>query len=219
MKMPYELYTQEKIVNHQENHSPTKFMYSFAHARRFPPLDRRGFSDSLYNFPKFGNAQKVGIGYGDKSDFTKRRLITEIVGVKRDFDKNSKTRGSSYTFGVARDKYGKVVCPGYKYIDKNVPGPGKYNVIRELGADAPKYSLHTICGDRGWINKYMNNPAPGTYSPVVRINSEGKYPVSSISNIQCHNFGLSQSNRWSQYKRKKNIFILNFKFFIFYFFS
>ena len=54
----------------------------------------------------------------------------------------------------------------------------------------------------------MNNPAPGTYSPVVRINSEGKYPVSSISNIQCHNFGLSQSNRWSQYKRKKIIYYI-----------
>ena len=33
MKMSYELYTQEKIVNHQENHSPTKFMYSFARAK------------------------------------------------------------------------------------------------------------------------------------------------------------------------------------------
>ena len=59
----------------------------------------------------------------------------------------------------------------------------------------------------------MNNPAPGTYSPVVRINSEGKYPVSNVSNIQSHNFGLSHTDRWSHYKSK--IFFSNN--FIFYF--
>ena len=91
--MPYELYSQEKIVNHQENHSPTKFMYSFGHAKRFPPLDRRGFSDSLYNFPSFGSGKKIGIGYGQKTDFTRKSLITEIVGIKRDFDADSNHRG------------------------------------------------------------------------------------------------------------------------------
>ena len=48
MKLPYELYTQQRIVDHLENHSPTKFMYSFSRAQRFPSVDRRGFSDSFY---------------------------------------------------------------------------------------------------------------------------------------------------------------------------
>ena len=69
-----ELYAQEKIVNHQENHSPTKFMYSFSLARHFPPLDCRGFSDSLYNCHKIGEGAKIGIGYGKNTDFTKKTI-------------------------------------------------------------------------------------------------------------------------------------------------
>ena len=80
--------------------------------------------------------------------------------------------------------------------------PGKYNVIKELGTDSPKYTLHELCGERGWINKNMNNPAPGTYSPDVKINSNGKYPLSTISNIKSYNFGLSQTDRWNHYKSK-----------------
>ena len=201
--MSVQLYTQEQIVHHVENASPTKFMYSFSRADRFPRINRTGKSDTFYNLPSMVMKRGAVFGYGTKSDFTvNKNAKTEFISIKRDFDKENQ-RGLKYSFGLGRDKFLKAYCPGYKHIDKNIPGPGKYNVIRELGADAPKYSLHTICGERGWINKYMNNPAPGAYSPVVRINSEGKYPVSSISNIQCHNFGISQTNRWSYYKSKK----------------
>ena len=90
MKLPYELYTQQRIVNHLENSSPTKFMYSFSRAQRFPSIDRRGFSDSFYVFPGIGKiGRKAGIGYGTKYDFTKSRVRTEIVGIKRDFDLES----------------------------------------------------------------------------------------------------------------------------------
>ena len=203
MKLPYELYTQQRIVDHLENHSPTKFMYSFSRAQRFPSLDRRGFSDAFYVFPGIGRTgRKVGIGYGTKYDFTKSRVKTEIIGLKRDFDIGSKPRGVSYTFGESRSKFGKQVIPGNRLLDKNIPGPGKYTVRKELGSDAPKCSMHAICGERGWTNKKMNNPAPGTYQPVVKINDKGKYPVSNISNIKVYNFGLSQTNRWSYYKSK-----------------
>ena len=89
--MSFELFSQEKIVNHQENHSPTK-----------------DFSDSLYNFPKMGEGAKIGIGYGKKTDFTKKPLITEIVGIKRDFDIDAKPRGAIYSFGQSRDKFAKA---------------------------------------------------------------------------------------------------------------
>jgi hypothetical protein len=208
--MSYELYSQEKIVNHQENNSPTKFMYSFGHARRFPPLDRRGFSDSLYNFPKMGKAQKVGIGYGNKTDFTKRRLVTEIVGVKRDFDLDSKHRGASYSFGQSRDKFKKVVCPGYKYIDKNVPGPAKYNsFINTMGnMGSPAYTLRAKCGEFDWNNKLMDNPGPGSYNSIVKININGKCPVSKFPNIQSRNFGIDKIDRFSNYRCKNIYFII-----------
>ena len=37
--------------------------------------------------------------------------------------------------------------------------------------------MHGLCGERGWINKNINNPPPGTYSPVVKIKTNGKYPL------------------------------------------
>ena len=52
------------------------------------------------------------------------------------------------------------------------------------------------------INKHMNNPAPGTYQPIIKINLQGRYPLSTISNIKSSNFGLSRSDRWSHYKSK-----------------
>ena len=215
--MSVQLYTQEQIVNHVENASPTKFMYSFSRAERFPAIKRTGKSDTFYNLPSVAMNRTAGIGYGTKSDFTKSRNIkTEFISIKRDFDEGNQ-RGLKYSFGLGRDSFLKAYCPGYKNIDKNVPGPAKYNVIRELGADAPKYSLHTICGERGWTNKYMNNPAPGTYSPVVRINSEGKYPVSQISNIKRYNFGISHTNRWNSYKSKKNNFLIYLFYFLFFY--
>ena len=208
--MPYELYSQEKIVNHQENHSPTKFMYSFGHAKRFPPLDRRGFSDSLYNFPSFGSGKKIGIGYGQKTDFTRKSLITEIVGIKRDFDKDSIHRGVSYSFGQSRDKFAKVVCPGYKFIDKNIPGPAKYNsFLNTMGnMGSPAYTIRLKCGDNSWNNKLMNNPGPGAYDSVVKINVNGKCPISRIPNIKSRNFGIDRINRFNNYRCKKYNIIL-----------
>jgi hypothetical protein len=187
-------------------------MYSFARAKRFPPLDRRGYSDALYDFPKIGNAQKVSIGYGNKTDFTKRSLITEIVGIKRDFDKDAKPRGASYSFGVSRDKYGKVVCPGYKYIDKNIPGPGKYNsFLNTMGnMGSPAYTLRSKCGDDSWNNKLMDNPGPGAYNSVVKINVNGKYPMSRIQNVKSRNFGIDRIDRFSNYRCKEYIIYLYF---------
>ena len=204
--MSIQLYSQEQIVNHVENASPTKFMYSFSRAERFPSIKRTGKSDTFYTLPSVRMNRTAGFGYGQKSDFTKNKNSrTEFISIKRDFDKGNQ-RGYKYSFGLGRDSFTKAYCPGYKNFDKNIPGPGKYNVIKELGSDAPKYTLHGLCGERGWTNKYMNNPAPGTYSPIVKINPNGKYPLSTISNIKSSNFGLSQTDRWSHYKSKFFIF-------------
>ena len=121
--------------------------------------------------------------------------------MKRDFDLGNQ-HGFKYSFGLGRDSFKKAYCPGYKNDDKNVPGPAKYTLRKELGSDAPKYTMRPICGERGWINKNMITPAPGTYQPVVKINDKGRYPVSSISNIKVYDFGLSKTNRWSNYNSK-----------------
>ena len=212
--MSIQLYTQEQIVNHVENTSPTKFMYSFSRAARFPAIKRTGKSDTFYTLPSVRMNRTAAFGFGKKSDFTKSRNVnTEFVNVKRDFDIGNQ-RGLKFSFGLGRDAFTKQICPGYKNIDKNIPGPGKYKVRKEFGSDALKFSMYSICGQRGWTNKNMNNPGPGTYKPVVEINDKGKYPVSNISNIKVSNFGLSQSNRWGYYKGNSYIMFL---FNIFYF--
>ena len=206
--MSVQLYTQEQIVNHVENSSPTKFMYTFSKSPRFPEIDKRGKSDSIYNLPSTIMNRTAAFGFGKKSDFTKKNYRgTEFISIKRDFDEGNQ-RGLKYTFGLARDKFEKQVVPGYKNFDKNVPGPAKYNIIKTIGNNSPYYTLHIICGETQWINRHMKNPGPGTYEPVVRINSEGKYPVSKISNIKANNFGLDKTDRWKSYKGKyKYIYI------------
>jgi hypothetical protein len=211
MKLPYELYTQQRIVDHLENHSPTKFMYSFSRAQRFPSLDRRGFSDAFYVFPGIGKTgRKVGIGYGTKYDFTKSRVKTEIIGIKRDFDIGSKPRGVSYTFGESRSKFGKQVIPGNRLLDKNIPGPGKYySIINTLGnMGSPKYTLRPKCGGFNNMNKTMNYPGPGTYEPVVKTNPKGKYPISRCPNTKGRNFGIDGINRFNNYRCKIHILLI-----------
>ena len=189
MKLPYELYTQQRIVNHLENSSPTKFMYSFSRAPRFPNIERRGYSDAFYVFPGIGSGRKVGIGYGTKYDFTKNKVRTEITGIKRDFDIGTKPRGVSYSFGESRSKFGKVCTPGNKLIDK----------IR------PK------CGGESNMSKTMRNPGPGSYDPVVKINAKGKYPISRCPNTSGRNFGIDGIQRFPNLRCK----LIKILFFIF----
>lgn len=212
--MTEQLYSQEQIVHHLENGSPTKFMWSFSKSPRFPKQDRRGYSDTIYDFPSFGKTRKAGMGYGNKSDFTKSSFVTELAGEKRDFDPGTKPRGFQFSFGLGRDSFKKAYCPGYKNLDMNVPGPGKYNYLKTTGSDSPAYTLHAICGERGWTNRHMDNPGPGAYAPVVKINDKGRYPISRISNVKSFNFGLDHVDRFKGYKRK---FIYMFNFINFYF--
>ena len=200
--MTEQLYTQEQIVHHVENTSPTKYMYSFSRATRFPTINRVGKSDALYDFPQIGkNSAKTAIGFGQRSDFTKCSLKTEVVGPKRDYDLGTRPHGLCYSFGLSRDKFEKAYCPGYKNVDKNVPGPAKYNVLKKFGSNSPKYTLHGTKSEN-WINSRMKNPGPGAYSPVVQINKNGRYPISRIGNIKGICFGMDKTNRFDNYRCK-----------------
>jgi len=200
--MSIEAYSREKIVNHLGNHSPTKFMYSFSKAPRFPPLKRSGKSDMFYNLPSTKMKRTTSLGFGHKLDFTKNSGGAEFISIKRDYDKGNQP-GLKFSFGLSREKFRKAFCPGYRIIDKDIPGPGKYNVSKELGEDSPRYTMHEKLKSNSFINKVMNNPGPGEYSPMVSINTKGKYPISRISNIKSLNFGLDKTKRFFY---KKNDF-------------
>ena len=196
------LYSQEEIVSHVENTSPSKFMYSFSKSNRFMKIDKNGKTDKMYNLPSTRMTRKAGIGYGKKYDFTKQlERGTEFISIKRSYDLKN-FPGIKYSFGLGRDKFKKQVVPGYRNIDMNVPGPAKYNVLKTIGSDAPKYTFRKLCGETFWVNRHMNNPSPAAYGFQPYVNKKGKFINSKVCNIKGAAFSKDHSNRWSQYNRK-----------------
>lgn len=70
-------------------------------------------------------------------------------------------------------------------FDKDVPGPGKYQYLKNFGSDASKFSI-TGKPDKTTIQK-SNLPGPGHY-PIISINPDGKYPVSNFRNTASISF-------------------------------
>ena len=205
--MSVRLYTQEEIVNHLQNTSDTKYMYSFNKANRFRTIDKRGKSDALYILPSTKMTRKAAFGYGDKYDFFKENhKITEFISIKRSYDKNFYP-GYKYSFGLGRDKFLKRVIPGYKNIDMDIPGPAKYNVLKTIGAESPKYTFRKLCGKTFWVNKYMDNPSAAEYKVPTYINKKGKFINSKICNIKGAAFSKDHTDRWTHYNGKKYFFI------------
>jgi hypothetical protein len=200
--MSVRLYTQEEIVNHLENSSLSKYMYSFGKARRFRTIDKRGKSDMLYILPSTKMTRKAGIGYGRKYDFTKdNHRDTEFISLKRSYDPQN-CPGYKYSFGLGRDKFKKQVVPGYRNIDMNIPGPAKYDILKSTGSELPKYSFRKLCGETFWVNRHMNNPSPAEYGYQPYINEKGRFINSKVCNIKGAAFSRDHSNRWTQYNRK-----------------
>jgi hypothetical protein len=75
---------------------------------------------------------------------------------------------------------------------------------------SPAYTLRSKCGDDSWNNKLMDNPGPGAYNSVVKINVNGKYPMSRIQNVKSRNFGIDRIDRFSNYRCKEYIIYLYF---------
>ena len=198
--MSVRLYTQEEIVNHPQNTSDTKYMYSFGKAKRFRTIDRTGKSDSLYILPSTKMTRNTALGYGTKYDFFKENhKITEFISIKRSYDKNF-SPGYKYSFGLGREKFTKKAIPGYKIIDDEIPGPAKYNVLKTIGGESPKYTFRKLCGKTFWVNKYMDNPSAAEYSLPSSINAKGKFINSKIPDIKGAAFSKDHTNRWNYYK-------------------
>ncbi len=54
---------------------------------------------------------------------------------------NSHPHMSSFSFGISREAYSKVYIKENPPTDKNVPGPGSYQVQPKFSNEAQKYSL------------------------------------------------------------------------------
>ncbi len=138
----------------------------------------------------------TSLGKGEKYDFTRegRGKNATIYDLKSDFD-TSKPHTPAWTFGISRSFYEKAYCEGNKIIDKNIPGPGKYDFLKPFGHETSKFSM-TGKGESKGLSKSSKIPGPGEY-PIVAINPFGKYPISNVKNVRNVCFGVGREKRFN----------------------
>ena len=78
-------------------------------------------------------------------------------------------------------------------IDKNVPGPGEYNVLKGFGNDAPKFALKGK--GKNIMSETSRMPGPGQYE-TISLNNTGKYPLSNLKNLRTVKFGNKDDKRF-----------------------
>lgn len=78
----------------------------------------------------------------------------------------------------------------------NIPGPGKYNYLKPFGNDVPKFTMRARNKEIG-ESKKIGLPGPGDYPSPLQINPSGKFPSSTIPNIQKIDIGADKTKRSS----------------------
>jgi hypothetical protein len=135
----------------------------------------------------------TSLGKGLKYDFTKENKgkCDKFYNSFSDFDPKH-PHSPRFTFGISRSHYEKVYIESNKSIDKNVPGPGKYDTTKPFGKDAFKFSIRGK-GKLGVEGSKM--PGPGQYNQIS-LSSTGKYPLSSYNNLRSIKFGKQDEQRF-----------------------
>ena len=153
-------------------------------------------SSAFYNLPSVNSNRSTSLGRGEKYDFTRngRGKNPQFYNLPSDFDPK-KPHTPSWSFGISRSYYEKVYYESSKFVDKNNPGPGKYNHIKPFGSDAFKFSMFGK-GNSKTFSQTAKCPGPGEY-PIVSINTKGKYPLSNMKNATTIVFGLSKEKRFT----------------------
>jgi hypothetical protein len=118
-----------------------------------------------------------------------------------DFDKKA-PHLPAWTFGISRAYYEKVYYDTNKMLDKNVPGPGKYNCGRPFGSEAYKFTMRGKSEDKK-LSAQSKVPGPGEY-PCLALKPDGKYPLSKFKNMTNICFGANKAQRFN-YNCKQNL--------------
>lgn len=165
------------------NTSTSKQMYGFGTESRFPKR-KKSYDAFHYDLPSVRDTFTTTFGYGKKFDFSKNAMKDKshlYYDIPREFD--IKRRNTpQYSFGKGRD-----VCkrPGLN-LKNYIPGVGSYNLRKEFGKDALKFSIF----GRGWENKRISpsnmfiTPGPGHYEEILKTNSQGRYASSLLPNTR-----------------------------------
>lgn len=185
------------------NCSTAKMMYSFSKADRF--REKRSPCETFYyQLPDVKSTRSASFGFGPKYDFTKnsKSIKAPYYQIPSDFNAK-KPHSPAFTFGISREHYEKVYTGTAKILDKNVPGPGKYDYIKPFGSGAKKYTMQGKIDYRSWEYK-QSSPGPAEYPKI--LNPNGKYPNSSQRNIANIKWSSSKEPRFYQNSKYNNLF-------------
>ena len=193
-----------EICKANTNTSTAKFQYTFSKDIRFHERKFNKEKDGQYQFyvlPSTLSKRFTKFGYGTKSDFTRgdKNYKPTFYNRGTDFDPKN-PHGPKYSFANGRDKYGKVYLESTKPFDKNVPGPGKYNILKPFGSDAPKVSFKGKYDKKNNLKNEeegdKNDSKAKTFSTItIQIRPSGKYAVSQIPNVNSLKLDKDKSKR------------------------
>lgn len=169
------------------NTSTSKQMYKFGKQRRFGSF-KKPYDALFYDLPSVQDNFTTTFGYGKKFDFTKnvmRDKTHSYYDIPREFDLKRRNT-PQFSFGKGRD-----ICkkPELK-IESFTPGVGTYNLRKELGSDALKFSIF----GREWDHRRISpshaliTPGPGHYEEVLKMNGKGRYSSSLYTNTRSIKF-------------------------------
>lgn len=173
-----QLLTKRKVII---NDSTSKQMYKFGSEKRFMNY-AKPYDAFFYNLPSVKDNFTTTLGKGKKYDFYKnvmRNKTHNYYDIPREFDLKRRNT-PQYSFGKGRD-----ICkkPEFK-IEKPTPGVGSYNIGKNLGDDALKFSIF----GREWVHRKISpsnafiTPGPGQYEETLKTNTSGNYSSSLYGN-------------------------------------
>ena len=150
------------------------------------------------------------LGKGLKLDFTNegKNKNSQFYNLGSDFDQIH-PHSPKYTFGISRSHYDKVYYESGKILDKSIPGPGLYDVLKPFGGEGPKYTMKGKGSEENQKTKKLVVPGPGEYASVS-ISLSGKYPLSKYKNT-CNIIWSFNKSKKLQYEGN----LLNFCVFIY----
>ena len=170
-----QLLTKRKVII---NDSTSKQMYKFGSERRFQNF-AKPWDAFHYDLPSMADRFTTTLGKGKRHDFFKNIMRDKThcyYDIPREFDLKRRNT-PQYSFGKGRD-----ICKRPEYnVEKPTPGVGSYNIGKNLGDDALKFSIF----GREWVNRKISpsnsliTPGPGHYEETLKTNASGNY-VSSL---------------------------------------
>jgi len=170
----------------------------------------------FYNIPSSRSNRATSLGKGKKYDFSKlsNNKCAQFYESTSDFN-TKKPNTPAFSFGIARNYYEKVFCDSNIQHERGVPGPGKYEVVKKFGNEAPKYSIYGRLKERSAESAKI--PGPGEYK-MYETNPLGKFAFSNVKNATNIIWGQSKEKRFNYscksftLLKKKNKILQNFKF-------